>query len=153
MSYAFGAPIVRSRGTLWPGAVLVAGLLVCLVLPALAQAQPVPQEPPAIVQTFAVPNLPDEEGEANTPEPALLVQDVYGSETDQAWLDALLIEQGELDQRLLRAGLSMEEVDLVYALRAERCPATPSDQLSAQRLVAECRLRETLDVLAARQPE
>ena len=48
MSYASGAPTVRSRGTPWPGAVLVAGLLVCVVLPALAQAQPVPQEPPAM---------------------------------------------------------------------------------------------------------
>lgn len=152
MSYATGAPIVRSRGTLWPGLLLAAGW-VGLFLPPIAQAQPVPQEPPAAVQTFAVPDLPDETGEETTPEPALLVQDVHGSETDQAWLDALLIEQGELDQRLLRAGLSVEEVELVYALRAERCPATPSDQLSAQRIVAECRLRETLDVLAVRQPE
>ena len=65
MSYAFGAPIVRSRGTLWPGVVLVAGLLACLVLPAAAQAQPVPQDPPAVVQAFAVPDLPDETGEAS----------------------------------------------------------------------------------------
>lgn len=70
---------------------------------------------------------------------------------EQAWLDALLIEQLDLDVRLVNLGLTQDEIDLVLALRLESCPSTTSPRLAHARAVLECRVRQTLDMLAARE--
>lgn len=86
----------------------------------------------------------DEQGQAidETPQERAL---------EQAWLDALLIEQINLDLRLVGLGLTQDEMDLVLALRLEACPSTTSPRLGEARAVLHCRVRQTLEMLAARE--